>query len=262
VIKSRKIRFSKLGYECSDRLGLNNLYFQASLNWALQTPDKSNVDTLLSQYKITETLLDGGLNRIFAYNILIDTLKYGRTLTKEQIKKYSLMPFTSGKFGSSSGGSTLPAWQDKQIGENKKVDIYMDAPIGFGLAFNQIPVSLVSFGVTAPKELILVQIQGVKPIPINIQTEATGKRKYGTWPIEPLDWQAFLIDTSKELAKDAGFESIAIQSAKNNTWVNSLDEESQPRLSLESAKILYDDVAIRLGFKLGADENWHKSIVY
>jgi len=86
------------------------------------------------------------------------------------------------------------------------------------------------------------------------------KKYYSTWGLEPFNWRAFMVEVSAELARTVGLHNLAIQSAANNEWVKKSNNNTAAGFSFEKARAGYDLPAQQLGFKLGHDNNWRRSV--
>ena len=261
VLNYRKIRFSEVSSECIDRLGLNSVFYQGALAWSLEMQGQPTIEGLLSQYSVIESVLKGGLDKINLSHIVANNIKPNHGVSDEMIASYSIMPLMSESFGNSNNGSDAESWWGRKVGEDKIIQINLDKPIGFSLNYDNIPQAVSSVGASSSNELMLYQIQGIKPKPVHGRTiKNSEKRIYSTWGLEPINWKESLIQVAENIASNLNFKSIAIQSAANNYWVNKLDKNNNICMRFEAAQKVYDTPAISLGFNLGEDGNWHKQL--
>jgi hypothetical protein len=201
------------------------------------------------------------LGKVELPRILNELIKPGQDLSEDKLSNYSLLPLMSESFGLSNNGADAEVWWGRIIDEDKVISIHLDNPIGLALTYNNVPKAVISLGANKPNELMIYQIQGVKPKPLeNRPILKNEKRKYSTWGLEVLDWKQAMVQISQNLAGDIGFDSVAIQSAANNHWVNRLDKQGNICMKLEDAKKIYDTTAISMGFGLKEDGNWHKHL--
>ena len=248
--------------EVCRKRGIDPFYFRAAASWAREkTPPIDQNEVALDQYNLIEYLSKKGLAEIDCLSVLHKCAKADKNLTTGTTAKYSVMPVFSELFGESNKGAILGGWYPKIIGENKKIEIYMDRPVGFTLNHNHIPIAITTYGISAPGELMIYQIQGIKPKPIDKKLAATKQKKYySTWGLEPFNWRAFMVEVSAELARTVGLHNLAIQSAANNEWVKKSNNNTAAGFSFEKARAGYDLPAQQLGFKLGHDNNWRRSV--
>jgi hypothetical protein len=261
VLRHRKIRLSEINSLCADRLNMNRVYYANALAWALEMQGEPSIQGLISQYLVAESIFNGVLGQVKLPQILQDSIKPDYDLSEDKLAKYSLLPLMSESFGLSNNGADAEVWWGYKLGKDKVISINLDKPIGLALSYDDVPKAVMSLGASAPNELMLYQIQGVKPKPAEDRLILNcEKRKYSTWGLEPLDWKQAMVQIGQNLASNLGFELVAVQSAANNYWVNRLDKKGNISMRLEDAEKIYDLTAISMGFELRDDGNWHKPI--
>jgi hypothetical protein len=136
--------------------------------------------------------------------------------------------------------------------------IYLDAPLGIILKYNEEPQAVVAFSPINRDVLQIYQLQGV--VPKKFDDEGNVLIRGSSRGLSSYDWQVLLIDVVVDLAKRYNFKRIAIQSGYNNSWSKHNENGDLPHLPLELALQKYDAVAARLGFTQREDKNWYKAI--
>ena len=73
-------------------------------------------------------------------------------------------------------------------------------------------------------------------------------------PLSFVNWPAAMVNIVEHVAVGGGAETLCIQSAANNCWVD------LGMMRSERAEEIYDQTAVALGFDRGADMNWRKQL--
>ena len=214
VLRFRKVRLSEINRLCADRLNLNSVYYANALAWALEMQGEPSIQGLMSQYLVAEAVFNGGLEQVRLPQILNNSIKPDCDLSEDKLAKYSLLPLMSETFGLSNNGADAEGWWGCKVDDDKVISINLDKPIGLALSYNDAPKAVVSLGASTSNEIMLYQIQGIKPKPAEDRPILNcEKRKYSTWGLEPLDWKQTMVQIGQNLAANLGFESVAVQSA-------------------------------------------------
>lgn len=141
-------------------------------------------------------------------------------------------------------------------------NIYMDAPIGISLLYNDTPIAMIAFTLQDEKTLFIRQIQKTNITHFDRYWRNIGKR---TDPItQTIPRQKILYDITTMIAKKYQCNKIAIQSWVNNKRIKQKQTElvvddmtkkrievetNQPHLSPDIAKQIYDVFAEKQWFK-------------
>lgn len=159
-------------------------------------------------------------------------------------------------------------WRDVQgNNESERMTIALDAMVGIALLYKNIPQAVCSFMPTNIETFMMYQMQGTRYEKADAQGRfARGNRRKrllgrGARGLFRLDWQAFLVACTEEIARYNGFSVLGVRSGQYHPSTREwYDETKEVHLPLEKACEIYDSTAQRLGFLQKEDKNWYKSI--
>jgi len=138
-------------------------------------------------------------------------------------------------------------WGRQLHEDDRHYDIWHDGAMALGLMYKGKPQSVVGFTPLNAEDLLIVQVQGVRPM-----TKDGLKGARGLCRLQ--DWSGTMIKYLEACAKSWGFKTIEIQSAKNNNWVG------ENNLSPESAHEIYDKKALQLGYAFDKGGRFFKDL--
>lgn len=138
----------------------------------------------------------------------------------------------------------------------ERLELYMDAPLGFVLTHRGIENAISAFWAENPHTLLIHQLQGVR------KKKFIGPLKVGrhhSVGLNMLDFRKAMVEIVAELARDCGFMTLGIKGAKNNAWTIT-DDQGIEHIPLERAFDIYDGTAMRLGFNRSRNGNWYQNL--
>ena len=200
-----------------------------------------DISEMVSRYRFARDFRSNLLQEIDLPQKLRSSVTSPAVMGDERAARYSLHPLKTWSLTAFEGKGTFPI---SNTAEDKEFWFWMDAPLGVGLFYEGLLNAFASFSTERSKFLVIYQIQGVRQKEENEKTSAEKRRG-----LFGLDWQKFLVECFKDLAKKGGLEHIIIRGAPKHTY-----------LSLEKALRKYDMVAERLGFVQGKDKDWYKKV--
>lgn len=132
---------------------------------------------------------------------------------------------------------------------------YADARLNIGLVYRDKLIAVAGAQALDESTVMVVQLQAVIDRPTappigESKTEDKQRRKdrMKSGLHSGFYWRDTLVHIWEEVAREAGFNVLRLQSAANNTWRTSAEVEQ-----LEQA---YDTVALRLGMDMALDGKW------
>jgi hypothetical protein len=137
-------------------------------------------------------------------------------------------------------------WGRQRQEDGRKYDIWHDGPMALGLMHNGNPQGIVGFTPLNVEELLIVQIQGVRPMAGDGLRGARGLARLS-------DWSGTMIKYLEICASSNGFRNIQIQSANDNGWIGKKD------FTLARGLKIYDQKADDLEYKL-KNGRWVKGL--
>ncbi|MFN7991105.1 MAG: hypothetical protein U0R44_03010 [Candidatus Micrarchaeia archaeon] len=140
--------------------------------------------------------------------------------------------------------------------DRERLELFMDAPLGFVLTYKGIDNALCSFWPHEPDSVLIYQIQGVRRKKFRGQL-VTGR--HHSAGLNTIDFRKALVDLASSYARESGFSRIGIRGARNNIWTNT-DDDGRPHIPMERASEVYDGTALRLGFSASRDGNWYRPL--
>ncbi len=154
--------------------------------------------------------------------------------------------------------SGYPKEVREQAGNDReKLEMYMDAPVGFVITYRGIENALATMWPETPDTLLIHQLQGVRRKRFRGLHPAGRRHSPG---LSLFDFRKAMVDLSADVAKEAGFSRIGIRGARNNTWTNT-DDDGRPHITMERADEIYDGTAQRLGFTYDRGGNWYMDLI-
>jgi|GEM_PF-3625285 hypothetical protein len=126
-------------------------------------------------------------------------------------------------------------WGRRMHENGKKYDIWHDAPMSLGLMYKGEPQAIVGFTALDSETLLVIQIQGTRPMTKDGIRGSRGLAKFS-------DWSGTMIKYLEFSAKKWGFEKICIQGAEGNIWIG------ENHLPKDKALEVYDGKAEYLGY--------------
>jgi hypothetical protein len=237
--------------------------------------------TLLRNYSLLDlqqkTLKDTSINSADAFNlgISLHTLfanqyyhsrdETGRSnFSEKRLKDLSFSlctPKDGNDFGDAGSISKLledvPVTKSKTGKMNKKISsAFMDAPLAITLNFKGEPQAVISFLVSDPLTITIVQIQGVVARRFDEEILESGKKNYvespedqtGSRGLIGLRWHRLLVRAVEHIAESHGFKHIQILRGRDNPWLGS-EKGALPFDSKKAA--MYDKVAEGMGYSPG-----------
>ena len=191
-------------------------------------------------------------------NIEEKVLQFSSPQITKIIDRYNILCATTQ--GSRGTGYNKQYEKIEIIPETKKIlerRIYMDAPVGLILAYNNTPVAITTFAILN-NTLKIYQLQGITEQILH-ENQVFILKKFRTKGLFDLDWKKMLVTINEDIAKYFEIETCSIQSAENNpyTQVNCFGEIT---LSENNAKKIYDLTAESLGYVKAKDNDWYKKL--
>ncbi len=135
----------------------------------------------------------------------------------------------------------------------EKLELYMDAPVGFAILYKGIENALASMWPEGPDTLLIHQLQGVRKKRFHGLMPAGRHHSHG---LALFDFRKAMVELAGDVAREAGFRRLGIRGAKNNIWTNT-DDDGRPHITMERAAEIYDGTAKRLGFSYERSGNWY-----
>lgn len=248
------------------RAGYNLEDLEVSRLWQWNQYYSSQGKPISANYQLMQSIKNGALDKLDLPKLLQQNAKPNVTLSAKRLADYALMavPLGENAYNPSFKGGWTRDWA-RQIDDDTRYDVWLDAPIGFALMYKGLPNALAGVAMRGSDEIIIHQIQGIRGSKVDSTKRFTDEYVIGqikSRGLAPIDWKKLLVDATEQIGENAGLKRIGIQAAKNNVWCN------QPRsnahhLPLEVGEATYDQTAKRLGFSQAPDDrrdNWHKGI--
>ena len=216
----------------------------------------------LTNYRVMDYVLNGGLEDIDAGEHVQKTAKPGLPLSDKRIANYSLLPMQAK--GTYEYGPEI-SWNGRREQEpGVYYDVYMDTPYGFALAYKGKPQAVVGLS-AGSDELMIHQLQGIRPWKYDraqpMPDTTKDMTRAGARGLYPLDWQATMVSVTNELAREFLIPSVGIRAGEKNEWYRTIQHgETEPHLTYDAAVKAYDEPAKRLGFTQGEDGDWHQPV--
>lgn len=227
---------------------------------AVQVVGRSDDQTVLRTYQLIKDMRNDMRNRtspkIDLECLILQCTKPGVELSVQRVRQYTLEVCTTDSFFV-CGYDTR--WTRSSVPFEKQHEIYMDAPVGIGLLYCGKPQAVVAFTPYSHSTLMIVQLQGVRPLKRNDQNQVVWKGHSRS--LAPLDWERLLVEYTAAIANEKGFVNLGIRSAYNNKWAKPEYGIEGP-LKLEAGCRRYDELARRLRFAQNGCEsqNWYQKM--
>lgn len=244
----------------SDLLGHDQDRFLKAWRWEREHRPGAAVsaENLIAQLAVMNKVMDGGLKDIDFHHLLRNAALPGVELSQKRLQDYALTPL---KIMEGDSGGRVENWHG-DIEPTLRYRLWQDAPAGYGLFYKGRPNAQAAVAVVDNRELMLYQLQGVRPE--RLDPAKIGKAKVigrvAARGLMPLDWRKCLIEVAAGLASSLGLQSLGIQEGKQNKWVSVQPGDTEPHLTVEQAVAAYDTPAQRLGFERGANGNWYRTV--
>ena len=215
-----------------------------------------NLDTVLANYDLLQ-VIKHSLDQVVDLPVLLrECAKNGVEISEKRAKDYKLVALEP-KQGCVEGPDIT--WgHDAPLTTNKKYDVWLDTCFSFCLTYKGLPQALVSVMAHNPRELMIHQLQGVRPDIVN--AEGNVIKKGSARGLMPLDYKRFMVRCVEELAREQGFDSIGILSGYNNRWTTKYGPSGRIEMPLLHTLIKYDAFACRGGFERRQDDNLYKLV--
>ncbi len=217
--------------------------------------EQQTVQTFLDMYLLIKPFDSKKKDKSDRIRELIkNNMKEGQQMPKDILTQYSIEYFIVEHNWSNDYERK---WHNEEPkGSRNEYNIYMDAPLGFGLMYYNVPVAVVGLHFKGRRSVLINQLQGVRPSIID--KNGCFIAKGDTWPIAHFYWPRVLAEYVALWAGEHGFEKIGIKSAKHNKWNSSV-----PQIRLRK---IYDNTAQDLGYQRrkemdSSQRNWYKALV-
>ncbi len=140
--------------------------------------------------------------------------------------------------------------------DRERLELYMDAQLGFVITYKGVENALCSLWPEKADTLMIHQLQGVRKKKFRGPLYVGRLHSRG---LADVDFRKAMVEFVSSLAKEAGFSSVGILGARNNTWINT-DDDGRPHITMERASEIYDGTAQRLGFSFSRNGNWYRAL--
>jgi len=212
---------------------------------------RADARNLLAHNAVMETVLQGSLDTIDLPEIVRQSWMSQAPMKAKQIGGYALIPLRSEVKPHTFGGY-VHEWQGQEAIEKPDVqyDIWLDAPVGFGLTYKGVPQAVAAISAHGTDEFFIRQLQGVRGeryFPAIDTKKLTYARGLGG-----LDWRKAMLSVADKIAEQAGMSYLALIEGKSVP-------SSTCSLTEEQAIAAYDVPAHRLGFTR-ADSRWRRPV--
>ncbi len=208
------------------------------------------VKAVLAHYSFMENWLGGAVDRVDLPAVLQATAT--EPLSDSTIEDYGLMAL---------GNQPEPGYLDGPAQWSIDPDnvVWLDTPVGFILTCRHEPHALVSVAAHGTDDVMIHQMQGVRPKRRNPQTGKFDKQG-SSYGLIPLDWRKTLVTVVGSVAAELEMKSVVIQQGSKNIWTKKRYGQPHAHITVKYAKQAYDQQAKRLGFDPGVDGNWYKPV--
>lgn len=143
-------------------------------------------------------------------------------------------------------GTTTP----EQTGNKARDGIYLDTGLAIGLVYDGVLRAVGGAAVVGPMRVEVRQLQSAKP---STAEAADSKGRFRSGLHAGFYWRDTLVNAWLNIASKVNVDTVDIQSAGNNGWLNAQRNQQ----FVEG----YDHVAQRLGFSLNLlTKNWQKRL--
>ncbi len=175
-------------------------------------------------------------------------------MTPERRSEFALLALNTKYCSAKSYESSYDHAEIKTAsGVVKKFKIYIDTPVSVALMHLGEPKALVSILPVSKETMMIYQLQGVRP---EIKEGRRNWRSpHGGGILGQFDWKQVMVGCAEQIGRDLGYTEMAIQGARNNTWVQFGVAGFAKR-----AGEIYDATAERLGYTQREEGNWYKGI--
>lgn len=226
----------------------------------------------LAQYRHLQYIYSQSTEQIDLPYILSTSALPGVSLSKSRLSDYSLTPLglardldTYKSSGDYRATGTASRFGHHKPGDKKAYEVFLDAPAAIALLYKDEPQALVSTMLDVDESALFInQLQGIRGCQIKPGTEdsdfALRGKQLSARGLAPLDWRKTMLSVAEQVAINAGYKSVTLQSGTNNYWTLPQSPDKDPHLSQEQAIIAYDKPAARLGFTLNDQGNWSKPL--
>lgn len=190
--------------------------------------------------------------------LLENSAREGVSLSDKKISSYDLFVLRT---VNNQAEGYASHWGERKVScsnYTKLYDLWLDAPLAVSLFYNREPNAVVSFFPFSEKTLMINQLQGVSPD--KYDENKIFKGKFKARGLAVLDWQKFLVNIVKDVARDFNYDFVAIRGAHNHPDAFPDDYASSDDLSFSRALKVYDGVGQRLGFKENDERDWYTSV--
>lgn len=223
---------------------------------------------ILAQYDLMQHMRSDLLQEVDLPKLLHTSAKQDVTISDSRIKDYELIPLEADPYTTYYSGGRVKDWSGDKT-ETLAYHLWLDAPTGFALTYKGMPNAMGGVAMYGTDELTMYQLQGVQGKRIDPSKSEHAKDRFTgivkARGLAPFDWQKLMVGVTEQLAGAIGLGSVSLQSGKNNVWTQKrMPNDTEPHLPIETAKKIYDETAIRLGYTKQTGDtrgNWHKPVV-
>lgn len=252
--------------ELQDNHGYDVSSLEAARNWEWVHTYHNDVQHVIGQYALMQSLRLGVLDTVDLPNILQASARDGVELGASRVEDYALAPIEA-NYNSYYHGGRVKQWGGN-FSETLRYNGWLDTPAGFTLTYKGVPNAMGGLAMYGNDELMLYQMQGVRGTRLDPTKSIYDKeRAVGTVSsrgLAPIDWQKVMVEVTEDIARQNGIRRIGIQAAKNNVWIKErMSGDTEPHLPIDNAIRAYDVPAERLGFGKSAEDkrdNWHRDV--
>ena len=244
-----------------DLAGYDPILLEKSRLWCWQREHTARGRNILAQYMVASTVIEGGLDEVDLPQLLRKYAKSGVKVDDARAAEYELFPVTINTTAPPSRAVGLP----EKTQPHEEFDVWLDTISGAVLAYKGRPNAIIGVAAAGSDEIMIHQLQGLRGELVDPTKPKYDKDhvigKVATRGLARLDWRGLMVGVAEQLARNMHMRAVGIQAGEKNYWANkTVWNETKPRLTKESAALVYDVPARRLGYTRGADGNWHKPL--
>lgn len=151
-------------------------------------------------------------------------------------------------------------WSGVDARDGGSYNVYLDGMVGLLVCKEHEPVGVLALKRVGHDTLRIMQLQGVNREFSIVCGERTAIKTYPNHAWSGVDMRGTLVDIACDIAEDLGYAELSIVAGRDVRWTKPLEGEP-PHITVEYAESVYDATAQRLGFQLGADNQWYKPAV-
>jgi len=221
---------------------------------AKRVAEYHKIDDFVPTQQLLERIVeDRPYEQIDLHRILQEN-RIASPLSEKRLKKYALVEALA---DTTFGIGPEDRWGETTVDANDAYGIFLDAPVGIVLTFQNKPNAIISCIAPDADTLFVVQKQGVIR---KVYKDGICLGQRGARGLAPVNEDHLMMSIAEELARILEYERIGLLGYKNNHYTKPDEYDGFVRFPEMVARRKYDDIVQARGYTQDSDWNWHLTL--